>query len=48
MPQDREQILKLISCLLSGGDPAEELSLSDGKYAWLTYRPLIKEDLEAG
>lgn len=47
-PGQAEQILKLISCLLSGGDPAEELSLSDGKYAWLTYRPLIKEDLEAG
>ena len=47
-PGQAEQILSVISCLLSGGDPAEELSLSDGKYAWLAYQPITEEDLEAG
>ena len=41
-----ESILNLCCALAGGGDPASAVELEDGKYVWLEYTAVTKENLE--
>ena len=41
-----ESILDLCCALAGGGDPASAVELEDGKYVWLEYTAVTKENLE--
>ena len=42
-----ESMTALICALLDGEDPAQAVTLEDGKYVWLEYTTVTREDLEA-